>query len=133
MMSKADVEIVRRVYEAFNSADARALSGLLSADCVMDWSRSMGPLRGVYTGVDGAAEWMAAIAEAFEEFRLEPSEYIVCGERIVVSSRVVAKGRGSGVDVTAAGSTVWELRDRKVVGFTLYRDRDEALEAARLS
>jgi ketosteroid isomerase-like protein len=131
-MAERSSELVRRVYQAFNDAAPGALRDLLSADCVMDWSRSIGPLRGTYRGAGGAAEWMAAITDAFEDFRLEPAEYLVSGDLVVVPTRVIGTGRGSGVEIAAGGTTVWQLRDGRVVAFTLYQDHGEALAAAGL-
>ena len=132
-MSQENVEIVRRAYAAFNRGDPEGLDGVISADCVMDWSQSQGPEKGVYHGLDGAARWIAAIREAFEEFELAPSEYIGSGDRIVVPTRVTGRGRGSGVAVDASGTTLWEIRDGRVDRFVLYQSREEALEAAGLS
>ena len=132
-MSQENVEIVRRAYAAFNRGDLESLDDVISADCIMDWSQSQGPQKGVYHGLDGAARWIAAIREAFEEFELAPSEYIGSGDRIVVPTRVTGRGRGSGVAVEASGTTLWEIRDGRVDRFVLYQGREEALEAAGLS
>ena len=129
-MSEENVEIVRRAYAAFNRGDPEGLDEVINADCVMDWSQSQGPEKGVYHGLDGAARWIAAIREAFEEFELAPSEYIGSGDRIVVPTRVTGRGRGSGVAVEA---TLWEIRDGRVDRLVLYQSREEALEAAGLS
>jgi ketosteroid isomerase-like protein len=132
-MSEENVEIVRLAYAAFNRGDLEGLDEVISADCVMDWSQSQGPQKGVYHGPDGAARWIAAVQEAFEEFELAPSEYIGSGDCIVVPTRVTGRGRGSGVAVEASGTTLWEIRNGRVDRFVLYQSREEALEAAGLS
>ena len=132
-MSEENVEIVRRAYAAFNRGDPDGLGEVISADCVMDWSQSQGPDKGVYHGLEGAAGWIAAIREAFEEFELVPSEYIGSGDRIVVPTRVTGRGRGSGLVVDASGTTLWEIQNSRVDRLVLYQSREEALEAAGLS
>ena len=67
-MSQEAVKVVRQAYDAFNLRDLDALTQLTQPDWVMDWSRSIGPQRGVYQGRTGVEEWMAAISEAFESF-----------------------------------------------------------------
>ena len=129
-MSQENLEIVRQAYEAFNRQDADALDALSQSDLVMDWSRSIGPQRGVYRGRAGVEEWIAAISEAFESFEILPLEYVGEGDRIVVPTRVKGRGRGSGVVVDAEGVTLWELERGKVARLTLYGTRQEALEAA---
>jgi ketosteroid isomerase-like protein len=132
-MSQENVEVVRQAHEAFNLRDLDALADLTGPDWVMDWSRSIGPQRGVYQGRSGVEEWIAAISEAFESFEILPLEYVSAGDRIVVPTRVKGRGRGSGVVVDAEGVTLWELERGKVVRLTLYGARQEALEAAGLS
>ena len=131
-MSQENMEIVRQAHEAFNLRDLNALSELAEADWVMDWSRSIGPQRGVYRGRAGVKAWIAGISEAFESFEIVPLEYVGAGERIVVPTRVTGRGRGSGVVVDAEGVTLWELERGKVVRLTLYETREEALQAAGL-
>jgi ketosteroid isomerase-like protein len=131
-MSQENVEIVRQAYEAFNLRDLDALAELAEPDWVMDWSRSIGPQRGVYQGRAGVEAWIGAISEAFESFEIVPLEYVGAGDRIVVPTRVKGRGRGSGVVVDAEGVTLWELERGKVARLTLYETRREALEAAGL-
>jgi ketosteroid isomerase-like protein len=132
-MSQENVEVVRQAYEAFNLRDLDALAELAEPDWVMDWSRSIGPHRGVYQGRAGVEEWIAAISEAFESFEILPLEYVAAEDRIVIPTRVKGRGRGSGVVVDAEGATLWELERGKVARLTLYGTRQEALEAAGLS
>jgi ketosteroid isomerase-like protein len=131
-MSQQNVEIVHRAYAAFNRRDVVALDELTDPGWVMDWSRSIGPQQGVYRGREGVTAWIAAIQEAFESFEVSPVECIGSGSRIVVPTHVKGKGRGSGAAADARGTTLWELRDGKVVKMTLYQSRQEALEAASM-
>jgi ketosteroid isomerase-like protein len=131
-MSQENVEVVRQAYEAFNLRDLDALAQLTEPAWVMDWSRSIGPQRGVYRGRAGVEEWIAAISEAFESFEILPLEYVGVEDRIVIPTRVKGRGRGSGVVVDAEGATLWELERGKVARLTLYGTRQEALEAAGL-
>jgi ketosteroid isomerase-like protein len=131
-MSQSNVEVVRQAYDAFNLRDLDALAELAEPDWVMDWSRSIGPQRGVYRGRAGVEEWTAAISEAFESFEILPLEYLGAGDRIVIPTRVKGRGRGSGVVVDAEGVTLWEFKRGKVARLTLYGTKQEALEAAGL-
>ena len=49
-MSEENVEIVRRGIEAFNGQELEASLALWSTDAEVGWSRSNGPLKGVYRG-----------------------------------------------------------------------------------
>jgi ketosteroid isomerase-like protein len=131
-MSQKNVEVVRRAHEAFNRRDLDAMAVLSDPDCVMDWSRSISPQRGVYRGRAGVEAWISEITEAFESFEIHPLEYVPVGDRIVVPARVQGRGRGSGVVVDAEGATVWELERGKVAKLTLFGTKEQALEAAGL-
>jgi ketosteroid isomerase-like protein len=134
-MSQENVEIVRLAYAAFSEADLDALADLTDPDWVFDFSRSIGPDRGVYRGHEQVFRFAATNAEAFERFRLSPIEYVVGPKgKIVVRHHVSAKGRGSGVvwERIPDATLVWELRDGKVITTTLYQHHTEAAEAAGL-
>ena len=132
-MSCESVEVVRQAHDAFNLRDLEALTQLTQPNWVMDWSRSIGPQRGIYQGRSGAEEWIAAISEAFESFEVRALEYIGMGEQIVVPTQVKGRGRGSGVVVEAHGATVWELERGKIASLTLYETKQEALTATGLA
>jgi ketosteroid isomerase-like protein len=132
-MSGENVEIVRRAFDAFNREDLQGLEELLDADHVMDWSRSIGPNKGVYNGIEGIREWVATMRDAFETFEVTPVRFIGSGDLLIVPTEVHATGRGSGVAVEAHGATLCELRDGKLTRLTLYQNQDDALEAAGLS
>jgi len=47
-MSETDVEILRSAFNAFNRGDVDAVLEHLAPDVELDWSRAVGPQRGVY-------------------------------------------------------------------------------------
>jgi ketosteroid isomerase-like protein len=99
-MSQENVEVVRLAYAAISEGDFDALADLMDPDCVLDFSRSIGPQRGVYRGHGEFVRFAAATEEAFERFELTPIEFAVgAGGRIVVRHRLSAKGRGSEVEL----------------------------------
>jgi ketosteroid isomerase-like protein len=59
MMSEENVETVRRHTEAWNRCDLATWLALFSSDGEIDWSRSGGPLKGVYRG---EGEWGRHVA-----------------------------------------------------------------------
>jgi ketosteroid isomerase-like protein len=132
-MSQENVEVVRLAYAAFSEGDLEALAELTDPDWIFDFSRSIGPDKGVYRGHDQVFRFVATNADAFERFRLSPIEYTVGpGGKIVVRHHVSAKGRGSGVEWERVpdASLVWELREGKVITTTLYQHHTEAVAAA---
>jgi ketosteroid isomerase-like protein len=47
-MSRENVEIVRAAYDAYNRGDLEAVLSYAAPDFELDWSRGVGPQRGVY-------------------------------------------------------------------------------------
>jgi len=133
-MSRENVEIVRRTIDFFNTGDVDKALEEASVDFEMDWSNSIGPLRGVYGGRQEVRKVWAAFIDAWETVQWEPKEIIdVDHARVIVVNRVQMRGRGSGVDVDATGVQLWTLAAGVAQRVKLYQSKVEALEAAGLS
>ena len=65
---------------------------------------------------------------------MEDIEVLPGGEEglVVALFRMVARGRGSGVEVERKDALVFKLRDSKIVRIGYYNDQAQALEAAGL-
>ena len=92
-MSEENVELAREGIEAFNRGDIDWLLERIDDDFVFDWSRSRSPLRGVYRGADGIAGFLREQWNSFEEFVIEPREFIDRGRHVVVPLTLRARGR----------------------------------------
>jgi uncharacterized protein len=131
-MSQDNVEVVERVIEAASRGDFDAVVALHHPD----WEGIIAgeyPVAGTWRGLDGvrgfAAEWL----EAWEEFRVEPEEFIDGGDAVVTQVRYWGRGRGSGVEVTDRWFYAYRLREGKVISWRPYADRNEALKAVGLA
>jgi ketosteroid isomerase-like protein len=123
-MSDPNVDVVRRAASAMNDADIDALLAETSADVVLDWSNSIGPLHGVYRGHEGVRRLFEQFIEAWEEFHWHVQEVIeVPPDRVIVVNRVRGRGRGSGVEVDATGAQLWTLRDGRATQIQLHQSR----------
>jgi ketosteroid isomerase-like protein len=126
----ANVETVRTAIEAFNSGDVEAMLKIGYADRFeYDWSRSMGPNRGIYRGVDGFMEFIHDQWSTFESVTLEAHDFIPRGQHVVVPTTTHGRGR-QGVSVTAKSAQLYTFDNGRLVRITLYPDRDQALAAA---
>ena len=127
-MSQENVEIVRAALDAYNRADFEAISRFAAPGCTFDWSRSIGPQRGVY-GIDELSKFNTA--EHFDSVRTEPEEFIEVGDQVVTPLVGHYRGR-DGIEVMARFTYLWSIREGAVARVTLYQKREEALEAAGL-
>jgi ketosteroid isomerase-like protein len=133
-MSQGNVEVVRRILGAINRGDVDAAIESASEDFEADWSNSRGLLSGIHRGRDEAREGFKTFLEPWESLRWEPEELIELeDDRVLVVSHIRMRGRGSGVEVSATGASIWTIRDGEAAAMKLYQSKAQALEAAGLS
>jgi ketosteroid isomerase-like protein len=130
-MSQENVEIVRRVVEAFNRRDLEAASELWHPE-VEFYEEPEIPDGRVWRGSDGARAYWQESFERWEDMRIEPSEFVDLPDAVIVIGAQWGRGGHSGVEVSAGYAGLFEVRDDKVVRVRTYAKRDEALEAAGL-
>lgn len=127
----ANVEIVRRSLDAFAQRDVDTMRALNAPDLVLDWSASVGWLAGVYRGFDDALRFYEGYFEAFQTTVIVADRYIETGDSVVVPNVAHQRGR-DGIEVSARGTFVFTLRNRKITRICLYQETAEALRALGL-
>jgi ketosteroid isomerase-like protein len=133
-MSQENIAIVRRILDAINRRDVDAAIESASEDFEADWSNSRGLLSGIHRGRDEARESLKAFLEPWESLRWDPEELIELeDDRVLTVSHIRMRGRGSGVEVSATGASIWTIRGGKATAMKLYQSKVAALEAAGLS
>jgi ketosteroid isomerase-like protein len=130
-VSQENVEIVRRVIEAFNRRDFDMALRDVTPDATLDMTHSRGPDAGVYVGRDAIKRLWTDITEPFEQQTMVPHEFIPHGEHVVVPITSHMTGRG-GIEVEAKSAMVATFRDGHMVWWTMYQDRADALKAVGL-
>ena len=130
-MSQENVEIVKAWYDAVNREDWDAMFKDTAPGFEVDFSRSDGPLAGVF-GLDQIRRLTEEFFETWESAWLEPHEFIEAGDLVVVPGTQHVKGRG-GIEVVASATLVWTIRNGAVERVTMYQDRQDALEDLGLS
>jgi ketosteroid isomerase-like protein len=128
-MSQENVEVVRRLYEAFLRGDQSAIVAGLHPE--IEW-RSIEDTETRH-GHDGVATSVAGWLETWEEHDLKPEEYLDAGDQVFVTTRLRGRGRQSGATVETRYFAVWQLRDGQAVAYREYPSKPVALEAAGLS
>jgi uncharacterized protein len=130
-MSQENVEIVRRMYEAYHSGDAESALAHFDPKVEVDVSsRVDGEVgRGHEDLVRIISEW----TDAFEDWREDIEEIRDAGDRVCVVLTQRGRGRETGIDIDTRYAVVYEVRGGKIIGTALYGEPAEALEAAGLS
>ncbi len=133
-MSQENVEIVHRLFEAFNRQDARAVAELWTPDS--EWRPAYiggGQLEGaVFRGPEGMAEFVEVQSETWESVDAEPVKMQDLGDTVLVEVHLSAVGRGSGVPVDVVTWNVFEVLDGRLTFGTAYTSKEKALKAVGL-
>jgi ketosteroid isomerase-like protein len=136
-MSRENVEIVRQLYRAWAQGEFWAHPEAFAPD--VRSARVMSPdaegvgLSGDWQGLDGLVENALLWLSAWNDLRVEPTEFLEAGDKVVVFTRQTATAKASGIPLDREFADVWEVREGKVVGVRFYWKRGDALKAAGLS
>jgi uncharacterized protein len=129
-VSRQDLEIVQRWYDAFNRGDMETWLDLLDPEVTWQAARE-DPDSALHRGRDGSRRYVGQWMESYDSLRVEPLELLDCGEQVVVWARVTGAGRSSGIALDMEQAHVMTVREGLIVRLHEYFDRAEALEAAR--
>ncbi len=134
-MSKENVDIVRRVYEAAASRDPDAVLDLYDPDVELDATRLglVSSSEELYQGHEGLRSLFREWHEAWGSIEYSYEELIDAGDQVVSVVTRHARGRASGIEVERPFALLWTVREGKVARLVWFLDRAEALEAAGLS
>ncbi len=130
-MSEENVETVRRQNEAWNRQDLTAWLASFHPDGELDWSRSRGPLKGVYRGHGGFKTFWGEFWSTFEDVQVEMHGLTEVGSAVVVPNTAHMRGR-QGIEVIARSAFVFTVENGQITRLRLFQERAEALEAAGL-
>jgi ketosteroid isomerase-like protein len=136
-MSHENVQIVRRIYDAWIAGDYETVLSAYDADIRLNpdpeaWWVGMDE---DYLGHEGVRRYLRAVFDAFEDYHPEIERITdVGGGQVLTLAVEHGRGRGSGAEVQAARTAhLWTLRAGKAVRIDLFLDRRRALEAVGLS
>jgi ketosteroid isomerase-like protein len=133
-MSQENVEIVRRVFDAFNEQDAEAVVTFWAT--AAEWRPAFiggGLMEGaVYRGHAGVREFIAMQNETWETVVADPVTIRDLGEQALVEVHLSAVGRTSGIPVDRVTWNVFAIRDGKIAAGRVFTTKAEALEAVGL-
>ncbi len=136
-MSQENVETIRRLYAAWSAEDFETVYETYDPEINLnpDPEASWVGIGDSYVGHAGVRRYMAAVYEAFEDYRPEVEGIREVGEgRVLTLAIEHGRGRGSGAEVEARRTAhLWTLRNGKAVQLDLFLDRGRAFEAVGLS
>jgi ketosteroid isomerase-like protein len=129
-MSRENVEIVRRIHDAYTQGDFETALSLLDPE--IEWFPQPNAPDAAYRGHEGVRESLTQWVGTWEGYRFEVDEIIDVGDQVLVRARQRGRGKGSGLEIEATQFNVWTLRDGKAVRMRMFGHEEEALEAVGL-
>jgi ketosteroid isomerase-like protein len=130
-MSQENVEIVRAVFAAWNTGDMNAVRDLLNPEVVVRGPEGW-PEPGPFVGREAVMREWEQLRETWDADALVPiSDFLDGADHVVV--RFIWRGAGYGPEANLEMTTVYTVRQRKVLYQEFFWDHAEALEAVGLS
>ena len=129
-MSRENVELVSRVFDAFNRRDLDAALALVHGE--VEFGSRVAAIEGGYHGHEGIRRWWRTILDVSPDRTIEIVEVRDLGD--VTLTRTRARGH-VGVGQVPHEETVWSVarwHDKKAVWWAVFPTKAEALEAAGL-
>ncbi len=130
MTDEKMIAALRRLHDAFNRGDFEAVVQLADPDIELVRAGGQSSVK----GVAALREWMEP--DAIEEQRVEPLDFRVKGDKVLVRVHTTGRGAGSGIEIDEVTCIVYTLDDHGLVTrveLFLPHEEAEALEAAGLS
>jgi ketosteroid isomerase-like protein len=128
-MSETKADLARRELEIWNAGDVDRLPDLVTSD-VEFVPMNAAVVGGAVRGPEEMARYRRSMEDTWESFRIEPQEFREMGERVLMRGRIVAKGRGSGVELDQPMAGVFWFREGRISRIESFFDFDKAVEAA---
>jgi ketosteroid isomerase-like protein len=124
------VELVRRVFDAFREEGPDAVFAVLAPD--IEWTvRPDLPDAKTYRGREGVRQLLATFEDVLDDQWYTALEFIEAGQQVIVPLRWGARGKASGVPFEEREETwVFALREGKVDRVTEYATKKAALKSS---
>ena len=130
-MSTENVELVRRLYEAWARQEFPGPTAFLDPD--VEYVNPHGAIEpGIRRGLPAFAAAVEKLFEGWETWEMEPEQFVDGDDRVAVVVRYRAKARRSGVEVTGRESALVTIRDGKVSRYEWFHEPGDALKALGL-
>jgi ketosteroid isomerase-like protein len=122
-------ETIHRAYEAWSHRDLEALLKVVHPDAVARPILGANIGTSVYRGRQGLREWFQDLHQEWETFETIVTRIDERGDSAVLTVKVHARGRASGVVIDALLYHLVEIRNEMILRLQAFQDKDDAMEA----
>jgi ketosteroid isomerase-like protein len=127
-MSSEDVEFVRRGFEALSEGGVEALLPFIHPEFEVTTPPQFAAEPDTYRGHEGVRRYFDSFYDAMDEVRFEPSDFRDAQGRVIVPTKLIARGRTTGIETQQDVVLVWALRDGLAIRVEVYATVEAALE-----
>ena len=132
-LARENVAALETVYAEWRRGNFRERFDLYAPDMEWGWSREFPDLEGVVRDPELRSARLREWLSPWEDWRVEPQEYVAAADRVVVLARYTGRGKGSEVAIESLGAHVWTVREGRAVRLEIFSDREAALRSAGLA
>ncbi len=124
-MSEENVELVRRIYAAWDRGES-------ARDFIAPDMEYVNPSYAVEPGTRRGRRALRIVRDTYEDFELQVERFVDAGDEVVVLAQYAATGPASGAQMTGEHGYVWTIEEGQATRFRWFQSHREALEAAGL-
>jgi ketosteroid isomerase-like protein len=131
-MSQENVEIVRSAYAALAEQGVEAMLAFTDPQFEATTPSSLASEPDTYRGHEGVRRYFGSFGDAMEGVQLEGQEFTSIGDKVLVDTRMRARGRTTGIEAEQRAFLVFTLREGLVTRMETFAEQGHAREAAGL-
>jgi ketosteroid isomerase-like protein len=132
-VSQENVEVVRSAYVALAEQGVEALLAFTDPQFELTNPPSLASEPDTYRGHEDVRRYFGSFGDAMEGVYLEGQEFTSVGDKVLVDTKLHARGRTTGIETEQRVFLVWTLRAGMVIGVETFAEQGQALEAVGLS
>ncbi|UFS99492.1 nuclear transport factor 2 family protein [Nocardia huaxiensis] len=125
-MSQPELDLIERVYRAFDTHDLAAIATLFSPEVQIRQTTEL-PWGGHFRGHAGAAEFFTTLLKHIDS-KVIRERLFVAGDRVVQTGRTVGT-TAAGVTFDVPEVHVWRVHDGRITAYDAYIDTPAMLAA----
>jgi ketosteroid isomerase-like protein len=113
-MSHANIEVLEGIYARWRSGNFDTPE-VFDPNVEVRWTPSGIDTFGTTRGIEATREMMRRWFEGLEDVRFEPERFVDLGDQVLVITRMRARGRSSGIEVSDRYGHLWTFRGGKAI------------------
>ncbi len=130
MNEQENTKVAGQMYETFMAGDVEGFLNLFSDDAAWHSPEIENvPLNGKFSGRENLAGFISGIDEYEEFLKMEPTEFIAQGDRVVVLGNFTARSKKTNKQYATDFAHIVTVKDGKITNFYEFFDTAAATKA----